>query len=101
MVHNHGPDEGDGLDCPERRLSDGTLRGKCMDVRFENFPVKGRNGNRMGKVVGIDDEGRMHLVLDRETSETVRVYVEEGLIDSLTLYLLTMAAAPKKPPSLT
>lgn len=29
-VHNHGPAEGLGLDCPERRLPDGSLRGACM-----------------------------------------------------------------------
>lgn len=30
-VHNHGPAEGRGLDCGERRMPDGTLRGWCLD----------------------------------------------------------------------
>lgn len=30
MVHNHGTEDGEGLACPETRLPDGTLQGKCM-----------------------------------------------------------------------
>ena len=29
-VHNHGPAEGRGLDCNERRTADGGLRGACQ-----------------------------------------------------------------------
>lgn len=29
-VHNHGPYEGEGLDCNETLLSDGSLKGKCL-----------------------------------------------------------------------
>lgn len=29
-VHNHGPHDGPGLDCPETRRVNGTLRGACM-----------------------------------------------------------------------
>jgi hypothetical protein len=31
VVHNHGPSEGRGLDCGERRMPDGSLRGHCLD----------------------------------------------------------------------
>ena len=34
-VHNHGPREGAGLECVERRLPDGTLRGRCMEHEQE------------------------------------------------------------------
>jgi hypothetical protein len=37
-VHNHGPDKGRGLDCPEARLLDGRLRGACMDKPAEATP---------------------------------------------------------------
>jgi hypothetical protein len=30
LVHNHGPEDGPGLTCPESRLADGTLRGACI-----------------------------------------------------------------------
>jgi hypothetical protein len=30
QVHNHGPDEGRGLDCNEHRTADGRLVGACM-----------------------------------------------------------------------
>jgi hypothetical protein len=32
-VHNHGPEEGPGLACNESRLSDGSLRGACLDEK--------------------------------------------------------------------
>lgn len=35
-VHNHGPYEGEGLDCNETRLSDGSLRGACMKLSFKD-----------------------------------------------------------------
>lgn len=30
MMHNHGPSEGEGLDCPTLRLPNGTKRGACL-----------------------------------------------------------------------
>jgi len=30
MVHNHGPEEGEGLDCPETQRLDGSLKGACL-----------------------------------------------------------------------
>jgi len=30
-VHNHGPEEGPGLLCRERRMPDGSLRGECLE----------------------------------------------------------------------
>lgn len=30
-VHNHGPSEGRGTFCPERRTADGRLIGACLD----------------------------------------------------------------------
>lgn len=38
-VHNHGPREGRGLDCPEQ-LVDGRLRGVCMDSGPDGTPEK-------------------------------------------------------------
>lgn len=32
MVHNHGPYEGDGLDCREYRQPDGSLIGQCLQI---------------------------------------------------------------------
>lgn len=29
-VHNHNPDEGAGTFCPETRMADGSLRGRCL-----------------------------------------------------------------------
>lgn len=29
-VHNHGSEEGEGLECPELRLPDGSLKGRCL-----------------------------------------------------------------------
>ena len=29
-IHNHGPDEGHGIYCPETRGADGLLRGACL-----------------------------------------------------------------------
>lgn len=29
-VHNHGPEDGEGLNCNELRLPDGSLRGACL-----------------------------------------------------------------------
>src|SRR5690606_5223859 len=31
VVHNHGPTDGPGLDCPETILPDGGLRGACLN----------------------------------------------------------------------
>lgn len=33
-VHNHGPEDGPGLACPERRVGgpSGRLRGKCLEA---------------------------------------------------------------------
>lgn len=45
MVHNHGPAEGRGLDCPERRLPDGTLRGACLALRVKVRKVNGVKGS--------------------------------------------------------
>lgn len=30
MVHNHGPSEGRGIDCAEKRMPDGRLKGWCL-----------------------------------------------------------------------
>jgi len=35
VVHNHGPEEGAGLSCNERRLPGGSLLGACMTGRVE------------------------------------------------------------------
>ena len=32
-VHNHGPHDGPGLACPERRLQNGQLQGSCLRKR--------------------------------------------------------------------
>ena len=35
-VHNHGPAEGRGLDCGERRMPNGLLRGWCLEPASDN-----------------------------------------------------------------
>jgi hypothetical protein len=45
MVHNHRPDEGRGLDCPETRLPDGTLRGACLSPRIKVRKINGVKGS--------------------------------------------------------
>lgn len=37
-VHNHTPEQGDGLDCPEHRDPEGHLRGRCMTPDGINTP---------------------------------------------------------------
>jgi len=39
-VHNHGPSDGRGLDCNERRTADGSLRGTCLpDAARDRRPL--------------------------------------------------------------
>lgn len=47
LVHNHGPAEGGGLDCAERRETDGSLRGACQ-------PNQARNRRPTGKPIKVE-----------------------------------------------
>lgn len=47
-VHNHGPDEGPGLQCRETRQPDGRLRGQCMDGLRDKYRVE-RHDDPTGK----------------------------------------------------
>jgi len=42
LVHNHGPAEGRGLDCNERRDAGGSLRGACQPDYFTAPNVTGK-----------------------------------------------------------
>lgn len=54
MIHNHGPREGEGLECPELRLLDGSVKGSCLvtvqDI-FETFTE--RQKDALYELVGV------------------------------------------------
>ena len=77
-VHNHGPDQGKGLDCGERRLADGTLRGHCLENDlFCKMPV----------VVGGKRVGMAELSRD---CEIISIELETGLVpDAIRDMILT------------
>jgi hypothetical protein len=58
-VHNHGSEEGEGLACPETRLSDGSLKGRCL-----MFVSEGINNPGTGMVPKDFQQEAKHLVKD-------------------------------------
>ena len=60
MAHNHGPEEGPGLSCPERRVGD-RLRGRCLD---DYEPTDAELAAR-GVNVEVPDPGNNPSDLDR------------------------------------
>lgn len=59
-VHNHGPDEGRGLDCPETELANGRRVGACLNVSerqsfpddLEGVPYIARSGEKIRPTLG-------------------------------------------------
>lgn len=61
-VHNHGPAEGRGLDCPEVRDLQGNLRGDCLGRR---------QGDTISRAAVLD--AALALGLDPNEVESIRI----------------------------
>jgi hypothetical protein len=64
-VHNHGSEEGEGLACPETRLSDGSLKGRCL---MDNIEAKSADYARRIMILTLEGNDRGAYDLKSEWS---------------------------------
>ena len=98
-VHNHGPDEGPGLACPERYVN-AELKGRCLWPQPQgdiSVPVKDRPGGAVigtafispnGKIVNVELESSL-------MSESLVRSLTYGLADSISISPNYIPATPK------
>lgn len=107
MVHNHSPEEGKGLDCPET-VVDGERKGECLqpgDViapgafkEYEGFKIPvTRKGILCGTAEISPDGEIINVELDSGLlPQVLRAALTEGLISSISIAPTYIPATPKE-----